>query len=386
MRTLFVTWGWRSHFYPLVPLAWAIRAAGHEVAVATHPRLVPDVASTGLAVTAVGSDIDFLKAFGDDIGRVAEPGEQRGDRVKPEISADGGIVRHAEAMVDDLVTFGRQWQPDIVVYDSFNIAAPLLAQLLGVPAIRHLWGPDFTELISVDEGAVTGPLAKRFGGDSVRLAGDLTIDPCPPAMQLPSTSRRQPIRFVPYNGTALMPEWLRVEPERPRICFTWGTLFDQVSGQHLTSAATVADAAAELDVELVISVTTAQRGGFTAGSAHVRIAEEPVALHLLLPTCSAIVHQGGAGTTMTAMACGVRQLVIPQITDQLFNAGRLAATGAGRVLLGEDTSATRVRTELATLLADETAEEAAAQLRRDNDDRPTPAAVASVLERLVAQA
>ena len=31
------SWGWRSHFYPLVPLAWALRSAGHEVLVPANP-------------------------------------------------------------------------------------------------------------------------------------------------------------------------------------------------------------------------------------------------------------------------------------------------------------------------------------------------------------
>jgi UDP:flavonoid glycosyltransferase YjiC (YdhE family) len=383
MRVLFVTWGWRSHFYPLVPLAWAIVAAGHEVRVATHPHLVPDVAGTGLPSVAVGADIDFAEAFASDLGPVAGPGEEdRQDGVAPEITPDGGIVRHAEAMVDDLVGFGRHWRPDLVVYDPFNIAAPLLAQLLGVPAVRHLWGPDFTDLITVDEPKVTGPMAARFGAEPVRLAGDLTIDPCPDAMQLPGTTTRQPVRFVPYNGTAIAPDWLADDPDRPRVCLTWGTLLDSPAAARYSLAPAIAEAVTGLGIELVVSVTTAQRGAFPADLANVQLAHRPIALHLLLPSCRAVIHQGGAGTTMTAMSSGTRQLIVPQITDQGFNADRLACTGAGRVLPGEEVTADRIRAELTALLGDDGAGAAAQKLRQDNETRPAPADLVPILERL----
>lgn len=383
LRVLFVTWGWRSHFYPLVPLAWAVCAAGHDVRVATHPHLVPDVAGTGLPAVPVGADIDFAAAFADDLGRVAEPGEPaRADRVAAEITPGGGIVRHAEAMVDDLVAFGRHWRPDLVVYDPFNLAAPLLAHLLGVPAVRHLWGPDFTDLISVDEPAVIGPLAARFGAGPVRLAGDLTIDPCPDAVQLPGKTVRQPIRFVPYNGTAIAPGWLTAEPEWPRIGLTWGTLADSAAGQRFSPAPDIADAVAELDIELVVTVTAAQRAGFLPARPNVRVVDRPLALHLLLPSCQAVVHQGGAGTTMTALAAGLPQLIVPQIADQVFNAGQLASTGAGRMVPGEEVTAGRIRAELTALREDPAAIAAAEKLRQDNETRPTPAEVVPVLERL----
>ena len=64
-------------------------------------------------------------------------------------------------------------------------------------------------------------------------------------------------------------------------------------------------------------------------------------LSSILPTCSAIVHHGGAGTALTALALGVFQLVIPQFADQPANATVVAARGVGLALL--PTSATRRR-------------------------------------------
>jgi UDP:flavonoid glycosyltransferase YjiC (YdhE family) len=55
-------------------------------------------------------------------------------------------------------------------------------------------------------------------------------------------------------------------------------------------------------------------------------------LHVLLPTCSAIVHQGGIGGVLTAVVAGVPQLVIQEVTGEHENSGgvvRADADGRG---------------------------------------------------------
>lgn len=49
----------------------------------------------------------------------------------------------------------------------------------------------------------------------------------------------------------------------------------------------------------------------------------------LFPRVAAVVHHGGAGTTTTAARAGTPQVVIPQIVDQPYWAGRAAALGIG---------------------------------------------------------
>ncbi|WP_197717139.1 glycosyltransferase [Glycomyces terrestris] len=49
----------------------------------------------------------------------------------------------------------------------------------------------------------------------------------------------------------------------------------------------------------------------------------------LFPRMAAVVHHGGAGTTHKAAAAGVPQVVVPQIADQPYWAGRVAALGIG---------------------------------------------------------
>jgi vancomycin aglycone glucosyltransferase len=49
----------------------------------------------------------------------------------------------------------------------------------------------------------------------------------------------------------------------------------------------------------------------------------------LFPHTAAIVHHGGSGTTMTATRAGTPQVVVPQLADQPYWAGRVADLGIG---------------------------------------------------------
>src|ERR1700704_4811808 len=147
MRILMPTWGWRSHFYCLVPLGWALQAAGHEVRVASHPSMVEAITSAGLAAVPLGKDLDFAKAFADRIGEVgrldaddASRDERSGGggQVEPAITADGGVVRFADALLDQLVAFGRAYRPDLMIWEPFNLAAAVAAAALDVPGVLQL--------------------------------------------------------------------------------------------------------------------------------------------------------------------------------------------------------------------------------------------------------
>ncbi|HEU5422432.1 MAG TPA: hypothetical protein VFU72_02735, partial [Nitrolancea sp.] len=61
MRVLFTTQPGEGHFTPLVPLAQALLAAGHEVVVACAPSFCPVVAARGLRAVPMGLDYTLGK-------------------------------------------------------------------------------------------------------------------------------------------------------------------------------------------------------------------------------------------------------------------------------------------------------------------------------------
>jgi UDP:flavonoid glycosyltransferase YjiC (YdhE family) len=106
----------------------------------------------------------------------------------------------------------------------------------------------------------------------------------------------------------------------------------------------------------------------------VRVVES-VPLDALLPTCQAIIHQGGAGTMLTALHHAVPQIVLAQLVDQAANGCRVAACGVGRTLAVADLRAGDLLTAGHLLLDDPGVADAAQSLRSQLLAQPSPASV-----------
>ncbi len=118
----------------MVPVAWACRAGGHEVLVASQPELTDAIALTGLPAAPVGRDVDAEAIFRDIV--LAPPSAQRpqgggGPRVL------NLLVQLAEAMTDDLIELAAGWRADLVVFEPTAFAGPLAAAALRIPAVAR---------------------------------------------------------------------------------------------------------------------------------------------------------------------------------------------------------------------------------------------------------
>ncbi|MFF7755584.1 nucleotide disphospho-sugar-binding domain-containing protein [Streptomyces sp. NPDC007971] len=394
MRALFITWAWRSHYYPMVPFAWALRAAGHEVMVASQPSFAEVITEAGLPALPVGEDIDLKN-------RVIVPGRQRPASLDDSDEGEAGYASAAErglrdiawtaapaesaaAMAVDTYRFAEHWKPDVVVYEPMAYLGPGLARDLGVPAVRLLWATDFAASIVQRNPDMFDQLGGQLGQDVAKSFGDVTLDPSPPSLQISHDDVvRRPMRYVPYNGPAVLPTHLRTPPARPRIAVTWGgSLFDLgwhdgILGPHVVRAL------AGHDVEIVIATSDAQRHLYTDLPGNVTHIG-PVALHLLLPSCDAIIHQGGAGTTMTAMTTATPQLIMPWAPDAAVNARQIEKTGAGRHHSTQGLDAAALRVTVDAFLTDLPDHRKAADLLyAEHLDMPAPGDVARHIEQLV---
>lgn len=79
----------------------------------------------------------------------------------------------------------------------------------------------------------------------------------------------------------------------------------------------------------------------------------------LFPRMAAVMHHGGAGTTTAATRAGAPQVIVPQIVDQPYWAGRVAELGIGTAHDGPTPSFESLSAPLATALAPETETRAA---------------------------
>ncbi|UUN30962.1 glycosyltransferase [Streptomyces sp. FIT100] len=74
----------------------------------------------------------------------------------------------------------------------------------------------------------------------------------------------------------------------------------------------------------------------------------------LFTRVAAVVHHGGAGTTTTATRAGAPQVVVPQLADQPYWAGRVADLGIGAAHDGPTPTFESLSAALSTALAPET--------------------------------
>ncbi len=98
-------------------------------------------------------------------------------------------------------------------------------------------------------------------------------------------------------------------------------------------------------------------------------AESWLPLNALLPQCDGLINHGGSGAVLTALACGVPQLVLPSGTDRNLNAEAVARRGAGL----DAGTADGISIDLVeALLRDEQLAEAAREVRAEIAAMPTP--------------
>jgi glycosyltransferase (activator-dependent family) len=427
MRVLFVTLPTKAHAYAQVPMAWALRSAGHEVCVATNPELVDEVSRTGLPAVAVGHALDQAGLVEQNREREEALAEQASDAPDPmellrleEVSDDSGpehlqglltvmanlVLRtfSPDDMVDDLVRLARGWKPDLVVWDTLVLAGAVAAKAAGAAHARLLYGLDLLgfaysryrrTLAALPPEVHDDPLQEwlqwtlaRYGqefSDDVVL-GQWTVDPVSSSMRMPVEHLYLPVRYVPYNGPAVVPGWLREPPKRRRVCLTLGLSFREVMGGDRASVGDLLEAVADLDVEVVATLDARQLGGVRTVPGNVRTVDF-VALDQLLPSCAAIIHQGGFGQMQTAVVHGVPQIILPnQEWDTVPRARLITEAGAG--LCVPDPAACTpagLRRMLVEVLDRPSYAAAAAALQAELIATPAPAELVPTMERLAAE-
>jgi glycosyltransferase DesVII len=271
MRVLIATPSSDARLHHVVPMAWALRSGGHEVQLAGRPRFGETINRTGMVAVAIGAD-----GSGD-----------------AEWLADGPAV-------DALAAHATRWRPDVVIWDQQAPAGAVAARVAGALSVRMprlvdrlrpatMDGPDDPELAA----SLT-----RYGLTPHQIRPDTTLDPTPPSLRTTADAADRPIRHVPYHGPAIVAPWLRRVPRRSRIYAGpgatgsgWGELFEAVDG---------------LDVEVVCVVAARRVPAGVRVPRNVRLLDA-APLQALLPTCSAIVHDGTL--IADALALGLPHLV-----------------------------------------------------------------------------
>ncbi|WP_406327590.1 nucleotide disphospho-sugar-binding domain-containing protein [Streptomyces sp. NBC_00203] len=367
-----------SHLLSMVPVAWALRAAGHEVLVAGGAPVVERAAAAGLSGAVVS------EPPGKRVRRSAAPSGL------PGAGPDWTLLRErwrqrVDGVLDEHLDVARQWRPHLVLVDPIEFSGLIVAAALRVPAVVHRWGPDRISSQSIPRAVeALAEVAAGRGIDDGPALPSMVLDPCPPTLQCPEASASQPVRFVPFNGAGSPPRWAPRPRTGRRLCVSFGGETPMLS-QPAVWDALVRELAAVRDLESVVTAVPRDAGALPAS---VR-APGPVPLDLFLGGCDALLHHGGAGTALTGLALGVPQLILAQPNPSWAAVGeRVAARGAGVVLdldsaLREDAE-NGLGATLEALLSTPGHRSAAESLADEIRRLPAPSAVVPLLAELAA--
>jgi UDP:flavonoid glycosyltransferase YjiC (YdhE family) len=361
VRILFSSLGSHGHVYPILPLAIAARAQGHDVLYAVDSGFHATVEKLGFTVVDAG--ISIWDAFRQ-ANELHGTGEFRRDMLRQTaVDAFGSVL--PRAFVNDLEPVLERDKPDLVVFELINPGAGLAAMRAGIPAVCHGFGKMDDTLVPeamsgllleyVAELGITLPDGQHYG------LGSPYLDVFPPSLQnldFLADVDRIPMRPVPFAEPGELPDWV-VAHERPLVYLTFGTAF---SNQDVLR--TAIDGLSGLDAEVLVATgPQVSPAVLTDMPANVHVLRW-VPQADLLAHADLVVHHGGAGTTVAAMTHGLPQLVLPQGADQFRNAEIVATTRLGGQLVGDDFTADAVH-------------ETARKLLKDNEVRAANAAIAA---------
>ena len=382
-RILITCLGSYGDVFPYIGLARALQARGDQPLIATSAAYRPAVEQEGIAFASLGPDVNLRDEAA--LARVMDA--RRGG----EVVVREFVLPALEQMFGETMRLADR--ADVLVSHPLTFATPAVAAARAMPWVGTILAPlslfsdaDFPvlpaapalaplvrawpwlrrtlmRLVRRETAKWTAPLADlraRHGlppGANPLIEGQysphLNLALFSRVMADPQADwppRTRVTGFVFYNGPAALPPSLEafLGAGPPPVVFTLGSSAVGAAGRFYHESA---EAAARLGVRAVLLT-----GGFAANQPD-RLPDEVLLVdraphQLLFPRASAVVHQGGAGTTAQALRAGCPMLVVPHSHDQPDNAFRVARLGVARTLYPKRYTAARAATELQRLLDD----------------------------------
>jgi MGT family glycosyltransferase len=389
VRVLFTTLPGFGNLHPLVPVAIALREAGHEVAFACARSFCPLVERLGFRCFAAG--FDWTLAERDAV--FAEIRSQLGRSTQAFTPLNDVFATFLPPlMIADLLQVGRAWSADLIVRDPLEFGGCVAAEAMGLP--HAACGP----LFALWDGAwhdEPGEVA-RPNFDAVRGAYGLAPDPqlamlhrwlylalLPPAFVGPALTIPPSVHFLrPISfddpGSEPAPAWLERLPARPTVHASLGTVFHRTPGIFEA----ILEALRDEPINLILAIGRDQDPAQLGPQPSNTYIERYIPHSLLLRRCDLAIVHGGYGSVMACLNEGVPMVVIPVAGDQPANAARCVALGVGRVVLPGRRSPETIRAEVRGILREPRYAAHAARLREVIELMPGLDRAVALLEEL----
>ncbi|NMO53759.1 glycosyltransferase family 1 protein [Actinoplanes sp. TBRC 11911] len=384
MKVLFSCVPGKGHYNPLLPLARAFVRRGDRVAFLTARSMAPDVSIEGFEHLPAGASTDEMFAeaarrSGVDQVAGAVPG------AVAEFFAGARLDLGGDAALD----LARQWQPDLIVNEMFDLVGVLVATGLTAPLATVSLGPatppEFLDAIAAN--AAPRFVARGYEPPIGLPAGRWVLETCPDglsASRTPTKAERLTLRPEAHRDSAgAAPALPAPVPGRPRVLITLGSQF-AASEVVVKLLDDLTGGSEPLDVEFVATILPgADVAGVRHRSEHVTVVPFQPLSRLLTGVTAALIH-GGAGTTLGCLAEGVPLVVWPQGLDQPVQAVAVHAAGAGIGLPPGPVSAPVLREAVRQVVTDPAYADAAGRIRREIEAMSAPERVAADLAEALA--
>lgn len=388
MRILFTVQPARGHLHPLVPLAKALAADGHDVVFASSTSFRPVLESFDLPVIPAG--LDWLVAEQDQLfPQLLELRKSGADAANQWVDEHVFRGTAAARMAADLLDYASTTLPDVIVREPLEFGGAIAAEVLGLPHV--VAGPIW--FLPQDQEQRLGELLHKL-----RAAHGLPSDPgltmlyrymalatMPPDWVAPGEPVPPVTHFlrpesIASASRAPRPGWLDRPLSEPVVLATLGTIFNRTPGIFEA----ILEGLRQEDMTLVLTVGADQAPEtFGPQPSNIHI-EQYVPHEWLLPRCSLAIVHGGFSTIMAALSAGVPMVVVPIGSDQHRNAQRCADLGLAHVVQPDQRTPAEIRAVVRACLREPVFRQNAQRMQTRLLSLPGPEHAVALLDDLVA--
>jgi len=373
---------------PLVPLAHAVRTAGHRVAVAAPTSFSPTIGRHRLEALAAGMDDvpeELDRMFADLHRSQADPWTWTFD------TWVGGLC--CQYMATDLITIADAWKPDLIVREASEYGGCLAAEALGIPHASVRPRPAHSRLSYERRAGVAAVLSRR------RAELELPSDP---ENEMPH--RYLELAFLPsrfFGGAEVYSDrthfvnfgldGLDLDPaaevdlgrgDRQSVYVSLGSL--QYSAPGVMEA--IIGALRQEPVDVTVSAGDEQavaRLQRLAADGRATIAVNAWVDQLAaLRSSDVFVTHAGINSVREALTLGVPMVVVPICDDQPFNAERCVALGVARRVERGDRQGDQIAEAVQSVLRGSVYRDSSIRFQRAIGSLPPVSRAVALLEQL----
>ncbi|WP_231914383.1 glycosyltransferase [Rhodococcus sp. LB1] len=381
-NVLFSFAGGIGHLSPMLPVARALRGAGHAVGVCGQANIIDGT-------------LGFDAYFPCGSSAPTSTSESTGILATPDLDHEFSVIGRYFAGTLAPGRFGHvrqiidSWTPDLLVCDEMDFGAMIAAEQAGIPrvVVGVIASGALTRIEHIREpvSQLRAVHGLRDDPDCTELAQDLIISPFPqsfrhPDFPLPETAVSVRPESDLDTGRHAAVDWLAAGDEQWRVYLTLGTIFNIESGDLFLR---VLEGLRRLPVRILVTVgVNIDPASIPIVADNVRI-ERFVPQSAVLPFCDLVVNHAGSGSVIGALAQGVPVIALPMGADQELNAGRLTALKAGITLDPITVTAGEIHGTALSILTSDSLRVGAQRMREEINEMPPPASVVEDLEALM---